>query len=250
MLPRVRLHRPGLDVLTILCVVLLVCHLVIELSGGVQHWLHEGLYQSLGLSRPGLFDLRIWQVATHAFLHASWWHLILNVMMIYLAGAGLHHILGGRGIAVIFSGGVVAGSILHLALQPEFPLGWEGEGSFIPLIGASGGAMALMLALLTLAPDAKVWPLPTSGKNLGRGILLAAFLFYLLTPGLGVPGLSDLGRLCIDPQHPETGLVFRIGHLYHLGGGLFGCYYAKRLLRPVSLADLRRARARRESGEG
>lgn len=248
MLPRVRLHRPGVDVLSALCLLLVLVHVVIEISGGVEHWIRQGLYESLGLSRPGILDLSLWQIASHAFLHAGWWHLILNLTMIYLAGAGIHHILGGRAVALIFAGGVMAGSVLHLGLQPEFPIGWEGEPSFIPLVGASGGAMALVLALVTLAPDARVWPLPVSGKNLGRGILLAALLFYFLTPGLGLPGFSSVGRLLVDPNRPESGLLFRVGHLYHLGGGLLGWYYARRLLRPISLGDLRRARERRESG--
>ena len=89
-----------------------------------------------------------------------------------------------------------------------------------------------------------MWPLPVSGKNLGRGLMISMILFYLVTPGLQIPLLSGVGQSMVDAGMEG---LFRIGHIYHFGGALTGALYARRLLRrPVSLEELQRQRARRE----
>ncbi len=231
--------------LSVLCVVLVAGHLAVVGFGGVASLYDRGLYDALGLSRPGILGGRVWQVVTHPFLHGTWVHLILNCSVIYLTGGRVLHILGGRSFLRIFFGGVLVGTVLHLLLHPSLPIGIEGERPNGPLIGASAGAMALLLALTSLSPDSRMWPLPLSGKNLGRGLLLATLILFAITPGLGVPVLSSIGTWLV--QKAGLSSLFGIGHIYHFGGGLVGWLYARRLLRsPVSLGDLQRSRARRE----
>jgi membrane associated rhomboid family serine protease len=247
----VRLHRPGFDVLTVLCAVLLLVHVGVVMLGGFDpnNRVTAGLYDWLGLSREGMVHWRIWQLGTHAFLHGNWLHFIPNVLVVYMIGGRVMHIIGRRGFALVFGGGVLLAAILHLLFHPANPMG-TGAAVHSPLVGASGGAMALLLVLTSLSPDSKMWPLPVSGKNLGRGLLLASLLLFLVTPGLGIPGLSGIGRWLMSFGEVEAegvAPIFQIGHIYHFGGGLMGLLYGRWLLRrPITLAELQRRRAKRE----
>ncbi|MFP6864663.1 MAG: rhomboid family intramembrane serine protease [Roseibacillus sp.] len=249
LLPRVRLHRPGLDVLTALCVVFILVQVVVTSLGGVAKVGESGFYEIVGLRRPGLLDGQVWQLVTHPFVHAGWLHLMFNWLIVFLIGGRVHQILGGRACLKIFFGGVLAGSLLHLLFHPKFPLGELGPSGELaawpPLVGASAGAMALLLALTSLSPDSRMWPLMVSGKNLGRGLLAASLILFALTPGLNLPVLSFIGSWLV--KHAGSEALFQIGHIYHFGGGLVGMLYVRRLLRsPVSLQKLQRARERRE----
>lgn len=210
--------------------------LAVAASGGPPAcW---SVYQNFGLSRGGVFSGKPWQVVTHALLHASSFHLLLNGLWLVLVGGKLEHILGPRAFCGIFAAGVLGGAAAHLALAPG------GPGAPV-LVGASGGAMALLLALTTLSPESRMWPLPVSGKNLGLGLLAGSLLLALVHPQLGVPGLRDVGRWCTN-----TGLgdLFQFGHACHFGGGVAGWLSARWILRPrVSLARLQQQRQRNEA---
>ena len=237
------LHKPGWDALTMSCLVLILAHLPLALRGGYQA--HPAIYEWLGLSRGGIQDWRLWQFATHPFLHGNWAHLLGNVAVIYFAGAAIVRILGNRWFLAIFGAGVLAGGIFHVLLHPSLMLLEPGvltpSG---PLVGASGGGMALLVALTVMAPDARVWPFPVSGKNFALGIMIAALLLYLMTPTLEIPVFSALGEQAVDAG---MATVFRMGHACHFGGGLAGFLLMRWFLRsPVTLAELQRQRAKRE----
>lgn len=240
--PSIRLHRPGWDALTVTCVVMVVVQVVFAALGGFPAAMP--MYERFGLTWAGLRSGQLWQLGTHALVHGGWFHLTLNVLAVYLVGGRVYHILGGRGFAKIFWAGVLFGSVLHLLFHPAQPMG-IGEPAYVPLVGASAGAMALLLAMTSLSPDSRMWPIPVSGKNLGRGLLMGSLILFLLTPGLGIPGLSLVGVWLVEMGQ---GTIFQLGHIYHLGGGLMGWMYVRRLLgRPVTLKQLQEQRERRES---
>jgi membrane associated rhomboid family serine protease len=235
------MHRPGWDALTVTCAVMVAVQVLMAALGGFPAALP--VYEQFGLSREGLMSGKVWQLATHALIHGTWFHLGVNLLVVYAIGGRILHILGGKAFVVIFWSGVLVGSVMHLGLHPAQPLGGE-EAYRSPLVGASAGGMALLLALTTLSPDSRMWPIPVSGKNLGRGLLLGSLLLFLLTPGLGLPGFSAVGEWLVGVGRSS---LFTIGHAYHLGGGLIGWLYVRRLLRcSVSLEQLRAERARRE----
>ena len=244
-LPRISLHRPGFDNLTLLCLVLLVVHVVVVMCGGVAALVAAGFYETVGLSRPGALAGKGWQFLTYPFFHGTWPHLLLNWMIIYMIGGRVVHILGARAFTKIFFGGAVGGGLLHVLLFPGYPLGEGATPPHWPLVGASGGMMALLIALVSLSPDSRMWPLMVSGRNLGRGLMFSTLVLFLLTPGLKIPVLAAAGHWLAS--NGEMGSLFQVSHICHFGGGLVGMLYVHRLLRkPVSLEDLRRDRKRRE----
>ncbi|MGE9267810.1 MAG: rhomboid family intramembrane serine protease [Verrucomicrobiales bacterium] len=237
----VRLAGPGWHFPTLGAAVMVLVFAGIALTGGVvdETGRVRDFYGLLGLNWEGLRAGRWWQPLTHAWLHASWGHVLLNAGLFYYGASRLDHILGRGRSWRVFSAGVLAGAAAQVLVQA-----WRPEMSQDPLVGASGGVMALLLALVTLSPESRMLLLPVSGKNLGRGFLLAAFLLFIMTPQLGVPVFGAFGRLLV---RVGLGEIFAIGHLYHLAGGLAGCWWAARLFgKPVSLAQLQEERRRRE----
>ena len=186
----------------------------------------DRVFLRLGLSRGGLATGDYWQLLTYGLLHGNLIHLFVNLAGLLIIGSRVERICGAAALAKIFWVGIVFGGLAQCFLAPAAQRG-------APLVGASGGLAALVLWLTAMAPDARVWPLKISGRNLGRGILLA-----------------EGGFLIGGWLFPDMAPVF-VAHACHLGGGIAGWWMAHRLLgAPPSLADLKRTRARAESGYG
>jgi membrane associated rhomboid family serine protease len=222
---RVRMPASWLLVLAILLV-----HLWTQVevgSGNEVAW-----YQWLGLSREGMSDSRYWQIFSHGWLHGSWGHLVVNAVLVWLLGTRLELMMGWRVMLSVTALGIVAGGVAHLLL---------GHGL---LVGISGGAMALLLCLASLAPDARVLPLGISARNLGRGLLIGELLLALADPALGLPVVSRIGGMLVDQGFAS---VFRLGHACHFGGGLVGLLIARRWRGPrLTREMLRLEREKRE----
>ncbi|MCP5534903.1 MAG: rhomboid family intramembrane serine protease [Akkermansiaceae bacterium] len=239
--PRMQVHLPGMDVMTGLALVLVLIHLFLERAGGPSEapW----YYLNFGLSWDGFSHGKIWQLASYGFLHGDWFHLLVNILMLWLIGGRVIHILGHRWCFKIIVIGMLAGGVVHLLTGLLMLRTGYHESQ---LIGISGACLALLLTLTTLSPDSRMWPVPISGKTLGLGIMLAELLLWLMQPGLGLPFFSSMGEMIIAWSGGDDS-IFRISHGCHLGGALAGWLLARRLLAPTpSLESLRQMRDKRE----
>lgn len=236
---RISVPRPGLDVVTGVCLLLLAIQVVIELSGGVMA--HEALYTRwLGLSVEGIREGRYWQFLTHALLHGGWFHLVPNVLMIWLIGGRVQSIVGQWKTAGTMVLGVIFGGMFHLLTDSLMADG--GGGMF--LVGASGAVMSLLLLMTTLSPDSRMFPFPMSGRSMGWGMMIASAVFVLMDPWLKVPYFESVG---VWMWERGWGEIFRVSHACHLGGGFAGLGMAARVFgRKVTAESLRRERLRRE----
>lgn len=237
----VRMRAPGLNFPTLGALAIIVVYFLVSVTGGLANEAGElrALFSDFGVSWRGLQEGKWWSLLSHAFLHGSWAHVFLNAALLYYGAARLEFILGNQRAWRVFVLGTLAGAVAQVIGQAFLPQLNQG-----PLVGASGGVMALLIALCTVAPESRMLLLPVSAKNLGLGVLLAAFLLFLMTPGLGVPVLDKMGRLLVNAGWGE---IFFIGHLYHLFGGLAGWWWASRLFgKPVTLVQLKKERAEKE----
>ena len=240
--PDVQLHRPRADLLTLLCVSMVLIQIWLAWLGGVESVHTQDYYLALGLSWEGVSHVRVWQFFTHALTHAGWSHLLVNLLMLWLVGGRVIHILGQKRFTTILVSGVITGGVLHLLT--DF---WLTRAGFpgTQLVGISGACFALLLTLTTLSPESRMWPFPVSGKNLGLGVMSTELLLWLMTPGLNLPGFSTLGQIITAYG---GGAMFQISHACHFGGAVTGWLLARRLLAPCpSLADLQSARAQQET---
>lgn len=210
--------------------VILGIQVFVSLRGG--HESLGGLYENLGLSRDGILAGRVWQILTYGFLHGGWWHAGFNALFFLVIGARIEFIVGGGVLSRATLVGIAAGGAVHVLL---------GSGL---LVGISGACMSMLLMMTTLSPESRIFPFSISAGSLGMGVLIAALIFTLIHPELGLPGAARLGGML---REQGLGGLFRMGHACHLGGGVAGWLYGRWILRPrVTLAELRRERMRRE----
>lgn len=229
---KLSIHKPCVDVLTGVCLLMVLMHLFVTLTGGLSA--HESIYnQWLGLRSESLLGGKIWQLVTYSFLHGNWFHLLSNLVMIWLIGGRLMTILSQKRVALCLLLGSVAGGLVFVG----FDL-WSGQGAL--LVGSSGSAFALFILMACLSPEAKMIPIPIRAKNMALGLLVGSFILCMAHPGIDLPFF----RL-IYAWIEEMGLlsVFKVAHGCHLGGGLAGLWISRRIMgKMISLEDLRRSR--------
>jgi membrane associated rhomboid family serine protease len=156
-----------------------------------------------GLSYQGF---EWWQPVTYQFLHGSWFHLLSNMFFVAAFGVVLESRLGHLGFLAIYLAGGAASGLANA---------WIGQwlnpiDGFIPVIGASGAASALLGAAFALYPRGNV-----------RGIAIPQFvpaqvsLRWMMTFAVAL----DVVRTIVDWSGAGNS---GIATLAHLGGILFG----------------------------
>jgi membrane associated rhomboid family serine protease len=153
----------------------------------------------LGLSDHGVRDAYAWQFVTAMFLHDGPWHLVGNMLVLYLLGRDVESILGQRHFLYLYLFGAIAGELGHLFLMPADCV----------LFAASGGVAAVLVAYATILPELELTammffmvPLRLKAKHLAYGVIVIAIIL-----------------VCVD----RTGTV---GQSAYLGGCAAGWLYA------------------------
>lgn len=87
---------------------------------------------------------------TYAFLHADLWHLIGNMLFLWVFGDNVEDALGHVRYLAFYLVCAAAGAFVHGLAAPD---------SSSPLIGASGAVAGIVAAYLVLHPRVKIWVL-------------------------------------------------------------------------------------------
>src|ERR1700693_2811264 len=85
---------------------------------------------------------RPWQLISYAFLHGSVLHIFFNMFALYMFGGALESYWGGRRLVLFYLVCVLTAALTQLGVQ--YPSG--GSEEFGPVIVASGGVLAVVLA--------------------------------------------------------------------------------------------------------
>jgi membrane associated rhomboid family serine protease len=144
----------------------------------------------LGLSSNGVHDAYAWEFLTAMFLHNGAWHLIGNMLVLYLLGRDLESILGQRHFLYLYLAGAIGGELGHLFIMPPDSV----------LLAASGGVAAVLVAYATILPELEltammffVFPIRLKAKHLARGAFVLAILLIWLDRGGTVVHSAYLG---------------------------------------------------------
>jgi len=162
------------------------------------------LTEVLGL-HPGLVirSFRIWQLATYMFLHGGVFHILFNMLALWMFGSELERTWGTRYfLKFYFVTGIGAGVLT--VLFSLLPFDFAHQLQRINIIGASGAIYGLLLAYAMYFPD--------------RPILLIVFW---------VPArlcVTILGAIAVFASLSDAGGV---ANATHLGGLLVGYLYLK-----------------------
>jgi membrane associated rhomboid family serine protease len=95
---------------------------------------------------------RPWTVFTSLFLHASFGHILGNMITLYFFGKNLQRLIGYKGFLFVYFIGGLLGSFMYVLLAPPLSI----------VIGASGAIFAIGGAITVLRPKLRViiFPVP------------------------------------------------------------------------------------------
>ena len=156
----------------------------------------------------GSFIFMPWTIVTYAFFHASFSHLFWNMIMLYFGGQFFLNLFSNQRFSNVFFLGIMLGGLVFLLSYMLFPV-FSGNGA--SLVGASAGVTAIFIFICTYTPyqEVRVFFFNVKFWQLGA--------FFILTDLVQIPN-GNAG-----------------GHLAHIGGGLLGFLYAKRLQEGVDI---------------
>jgi membrane associated rhomboid family serine protease len=169
----------------------------------------DSVADTLAFSRQALEEHRYYTVLTYAWVHATalfdnsrlfWLHIVANMIPMICLGPALEEMLGHLRFLGLYVGGAIAAVLFWYVLNLH---------SDDPIIGASGAVFAVVAAIGTLAPRARV----------------TVFLFYVLPLRMTMGAVAILA--CgIELAQIIFGWMPELAHSAHLGGAAFGFFYA------------------------
>jgi membrane associated rhomboid family serine protease len=155
-------------------------------------------------------NLFVWQIFTYMFLHGGIWHILFNMLTLWMFGTPLERDWGTRRfLKYYFYCGMAAGVCVLVVNM------LVGDWS-TPTVGSSGAIFGLLVAFGVLYPNQTVlmnFLFPIKAKYM---VMIYAAIELLLTFG------------------PNTG----VSTIAHLGGMAFGYVYLKGRLPRFSLPDV------------
>lgn len=189
-----------------LFVVPLIVFSILSLSGvdltGID-WRYAGVdYVSLS-SNPADLLWKPWSLLTYAFLHADFWHILFNMMILFFSGRMFLTFFTQKQLFGLYIISALFAGLMFIAGYNAFPVF---DGTVSKLVGASAAVMAILIATATYAPYYEVRLLLIGTVKLWH----IAIVFVVL----------DLINASID--NPG-------GHFAHLAGALMGFVYIKLL---------------------
>ncbi|HMS34013.1 MAG TPA: rhomboid family intramembrane serine protease [Ignavibacteria bacterium] len=138
-----------------------------------------------------------WQLVTYMFLHGGFFHLLLNMLALWMFGAELENTWGQKRFLTYYMLCGVGAGVCNLLIAPLFT-------TVGPTVGASGAIYGILVAFGYLFPERKIYIyglIPVKAKFL--------VILYMLIELFSVAGGSNSG----------------IAHMAHLGGGVIGLIY-------------------------
>lgn len=155
------------------------------------------------------FIVKPWSIVTYSFLHAGFFHLLFNMLMLYYTGRIFLNFFDARRFYNVYFLGVMLGGLFFMTsytLFPAFAL------SASPLVGASAGVMAVLIFICTYLPNVEARVLFFNVKLWQIGV------FFVVL---------DLAMI---PLNDNPG-----GRISHLGGALLGYWFARQAARGIDL---------------
>ncbi|HEV8343183.1 MAG TPA: rhomboid family intramembrane serine protease [Candidatus Binatia bacterium] len=141
--------------------------------------------------------LYIWQIFTYQFLHGGIFHILFNMLALWMFGCDLERRWGSQFFLKYYTICVAGGAIFNVLLLP---------GQTVPSIGASAGIFGILLAYALLYPNQIVY-------------------FYFLFPIKMKYFVMIIGAISLYTV--VTADQSGIAHFAHLGGMAVGYVYLR-----------------------
>jgi len=196
-------RRPGrYPVIRVLLIVVNAFVFLLELMGG-----DEFIYAWSAIPRQIVHGHHLVTLFTSMFMHASWMHIIGNMVFLWAFGPEIEDAMGHFQYLVFY----LAGGLIAMAAQVM-----GSPYSNVPSLGASGAIAAVMGAFLVTYPRDRI-----------RTVLFI-FIFFQITY---IPAILLIGFWFLT-QLFNFGMVARVqtggvAYLAHIGGFIFGAITAR-----------------------
>lgn len=151
-----------------------------------------------GLSLVGLFGLvpafvskklMIWQLFTYMFLHGGPYHLLFNMLALWMFGGDVEAEWGSKKFLFYYFYTGVGAALLTLIVSPS---------SYVATIGASGAIYGLLVAFAMLFPNRQIlvfFLFPMKAKHFVIIFGVIEFYFTMSYVGDGVARFAHLGGM-------------------------------------------------------
>ncbi|NUN68795.1 MAG: rhomboid family intramembrane serine protease [Bacteroidetes bacterium] len=157
-------------------------------------YLEQFFFQSFALWPLGS-GFGFWQLFTYMFMHASFTHILFNMLALWMFGMELEHVWGSRKFLIYYMLCGFGGGLANLLVAPMFT-------SVGPTVGASGAVYGILLAFGMMFPERPIYIyflLPIKAKYFV--VMYMAFEIF------------------------SVGSMDGVAHFAHLGGALVGFLY-------------------------
>lgn len=154
-------------------------------------------------------------ILTAMFMHASWSHIIGNMIFLWAFGPEIEDAMGPLRYSLFYLAGGVVAMLAQVAIDPH---------STIPSLGASGAIAAVMGAFLVIYPRDKIRTILVIVVFVNVTYISAALLigawFLLQLVNVGTVATAQTGG---------------VAYMAHIGGFIFGAVVARLFLRRRAL---------------
>jgi membrane associated rhomboid family serine protease len=156
-----------------ICVVVFIGELAGGGGMGTGQIASSKLFEHGALSKPAVADGDYWRLLSSGFLHASFTHILFNMLSLYILGSLLEPVAGHARFALIYFVSLVCGSLGALLMNPD-----------TLTVGASGAIFGLLTAAIFALRNRGVNPME-SGLLVWLGLNL---VFTFAVPHISVGG--------------------------------------------------------------
>ena len=168
-----------------------------------------GLTWILGL-RPAdvIGSFRLWELATYMFLHGGLFHILFNMLALWMFGTELERLWGTRYFLKFYFVTGIGAAVLTV-LFSLLPFGFAQQLHHSIVIGASGAIYGLLLAYGMYYPDRPIYmylvfPIPARYFVM----IMGALAFYSsIAERSGVANATHLGGLLVAYLFLKSGRV-------------------------------------------
>ena len=181
---------PAVKVLLVINIAVFVVQIFLDKS---EAWRPGPMSRYLGVTVGGFWQ--IWRYITFQFLHAGWWHILLNMLGLYILGSPVEGHFGTRKFVWFYLSCGVVGGLAYVVIGALGNLPAE-----MPIIGASGGVYGIILACAVFFPTFKIiflfFPVPIRFASLiifGGMILLVMRKLSEGDTGAAMSAVAHLG---------------------------------------------------------
>lgn len=137
-----------------------------------------------------------WQLISFQFMHASFTHILFNMLYLWMFGMELENAWGSKKFLIYYLTCGIGAGLTQLLLSPLF------DGAVAPTVGASGGVYGVLMAFALMFPNRPIY-----------------LYFFIPIPAKYLIGFMMLIEFFSVGDQSFT------AHLAHIGGAVIGVIF-------------------------